>query len=518
MDNKLLLVTAVTLLFRESQLPNVTDNSAALVKLITDGIVLPEVSVGLVNTERDLLVGLKEICLDMCRHEPGHQYASIELLQKIRHATRDEESLYTSFAEGISTELQENELKKFCISLRYNLTNYINEEKIRKIIYEASRKLRFEGDKIDDMQSFIAGVQAELEPYQNVTKINDPAIVSSVDLNDPESVQSVLEQARELNNEEGMMRLGWQGVNRMMQGGIRRGEFIVVGALQHNFKTGFSLSVFKHIALHNKPYMINPAKKPLLLRISFEDPLSLNLPFLYRNIFENKTGQLADLTGLSIPELQEYITNELTINGYHIKLLHVNPSMWTYRDICNKILEYEADGYEIHMCMLDYLAMVPTTGCTEGGPIGSAMRDMYRRMRNFFSAKKIACMTPHQLSTEAKMLIRNGMDEQFVKEIANKGYYDGCRTIDQEVDMELYIHIVKVDGKSYLTIQRGKHRVVKQTPEVDKFCILPFHDVGDVRDDIYGVDTSTKRPGATRMSDGSEKNAFWDFTKEEATA
>lgn len=60
------------------------------------------------------------------------------------------------------------------------------------------------------------------------------------------------------------------------------------------------------------------------------------------------------------------------------------------------------------------------------------------------------------------MLIRNGMDEQFVAEIKNKGYYDGCRTLDQEVDMELYIHIVKVDGRSYLTLQRGKHRVIKQ--------------------------------------------------------
>ncbi len=53
MDKKLLLVKAVTLLYRESQLPNSTDNSAALVKSITDGIELPEVSVGLVNTERE---------------------------------------------------------------------------------------------------------------------------------------------------------------------------------------------------------------------------------------------------------------------------------------------------------------------------------------------------------------------------------------------------------------------------------------------------------------------------------
>lgn len=516
MDKKLLLVKSVTLLFRESQLPNATDNSAALVKTIAESIELPEVSVGLVNTERDLLAGLKEICIEMCSFDPGHQYTSVELLQKIRHATRDEESLYTSFREGIEASLEENELKRFCINLRFSLSEHIRETTIAKIIDKAAKKLRFEREKIENISEFIATVQAELEPYQSASIAVDPAIVSSVDLNDPESVNNVMNQARELNNEDGIMRLGWQGVNRMLQGGVRRGEFGVIGALQHNFKTGFTLSVFKHVAIHNKPYMIDPKKKPLLLRISFEDPLSLNLPFLYRNIYENKNLKMADLQNLSIEEISAYIVSELTINGYHVKFLHVNPSMWTYRSIQNKILELEAEGYEIHLCMLDYLAMVPTTGCNENGPTGSAMRDMYRRMRNFFSAKKIACLTPHQLSTEAKMLIRNGMDEQFVKEIANKGYYDGCRTIDQEVDFELYIHIVKVDGRSFLTIQRGKHRVIKQTPEADKFCVLPFNDVGDIRDDINGPDTSTKKPGATRMADGSEKAAFWDFSQEAA--
>jgi hypothetical protein len=123
-------------------------------------------------------------------------------------------------------------------------------------------------------------------------------------------------------------------------------------------------------------------------------------------------------------------------------------------------------------------------------------------------------MTPHQLATDAKMLIRNGLDEHFVKEIANKGYYDGCRTIDQEVDMEIYIHKVIVNGKSYLTVQRGKHRVIKQTPEEHKFCVLPFHDVGDIRDDINGPDTSTKKPGAVKMDDGTEKSAFFQFHQE----
>lgn len=514
MDKKLILVKCVTLLFRESQLPDATDNSAALVKEIISTVILPEVSVGLINTERDLLGGLKEICAEMCNFTPEHQYAKIELLQKIRHVTRDEESLYSSFSEGIEADIDENELKKFCINLRYSLIDHQREEKVTSIISSAARKLRFEREKIPNISQFVSEIQTELEPFLNVTKAVDPAIVGSVDVNDPESIKAILSQARELNDDKGIMRLGWQALNRMTQGGFRRGECIVIGALQHNFKTGFSLSTFKHIALYNTPHMLNPKKKPLLLRISFEDPLSLNIPFLYRNIYENKTGKMADIRDKPIDEMSQYIHQEMTVNGYHIKLMHVNPSLWTYRDLFNLILKLESDGYEIHLCALDYLPMIPTTGCMEGGPIGSAMRDMYRRCRNFFSSRKITLVTPHQLSTEAKMLIRNGMDEHFVAEIANKGYYDGCRTVDQEVDLEIYIHIVKVDGKSYLTAQRGKHRLIKQTAEEHKRCVLPFNDIGDIRDDINGPDSSTKRPGAIRTANGEEKPNFFQFHQE----
>jgi hypothetical protein len=135
---------------------------------------------------------------------------------------------------------------------------------------------------------------------------------------------------------------------------------------------------------------------------------------------------------------------------------------------------------------------------------------MFRRLRNFCGPKKITVMTPHQLSTEAKMLIRNGMDEKFVQEIANKGYYDGCKTIDQEVDGELYIHIVKADGRSWLTIQRGKHRLVKQTAQEYLNCTLPFEDIGDIRDDINGPDNTRRKPGGGPIGSKEEK-PYWSF-------
>lgn len=107
------------------------------------------------------------------------------------------------------------------------------------------------------------------------------------------------------------------------------------------------------------------------------------------------------------------------------------------------------------------------------------------------------------------MLIRQGNEDTFVKDIANKGFYDGCRTLDQEVDLELYIHKIISDNKSWLAVQRGKHRLIKQTPEEYKYTVLPFHDIGDIRDDVNGTDSSRKKPGGAAVGEAAP---FWDFS------
>lgn len=107
------------------------------------------------------------------------------------------------------------------------------------------------------------------------------------------------------------------------------------------------------------------------------------------------------------------------------------------------------------------------------------------------------------------MLVRNGLEDTFVKEIANKGYYDGCKTIDQEVDLELYIHIVKFNSRSWLTVQRGKHRLTKPTPDENNYIALPFEDIGNIRDDINGPDTSRKKPGGNPVG-SNQSTPFWE--------
>ncbi len=507
MDNKSLLIKSITLIYRESLLNSKTENSADLVRTVLENIKLPEITVT-ISRERDILYAMKQFALELCENSPDHEYEKTELLHRFKLIVGDDESLYETIVQGIEPDMSESALKRTIINIRKSLHNHFREIKVDEILSKATNAFKFHREKIKNVHAWVAQLCSELEPFQVAAVTKDPAVVADIDIGDEKSTEEVFQVIKSNSNGNGVLKTGLTQLNLMLQGGFRRGETWVIGALQHNFKTGFSLTIFKQIALYNKPVMIDPSKKPLLLRISFEDEIDKNIQWMYQSLKENETGQKCVTDNITEAEMASYIKEKLQVNGYHVKMMRVDPTQWTYMNICNKITELESEGYEIHLIMLDYLAMVPTTGCSVG-PMGSDLRDMFRRVRNFCAPRKITVITPHQLSTEAKQLIRDGRSN-FVQEIANKGYYDKCRTIDQEVDGEIYVHIEKLHKKSFLAIQRGKHRIPTLIEDEMKYMVYPFHEVGAIRDDINGPNTACKKVGGGPIGSG-EETPFWEF-------
>lgn len=510
MDNKLLLVNAITLLYREAQQVGHTINSSDLARQVVDEVKAPEITMGRETHDRTMntLMGLRDTCFYMSSMPLDYRYEASQLLQRLKLNCGDDEIVYEALYDGIFPELSENALKRTCLNIQRLLRNYFREKGISEVITKAFQNVKYNKTKISSMQEFVNGVVAELSEYQNDRTVSDPAVVDEVDFGNMSQVTAVFKTAKEADNDEWTMRTGFQGLNRALDGGFRRGETWVMPALQHNFKTGMSLTVFRQLAVYNIPKMKDPNKKPMMLRISFEDSLKENFTFMYQQMYVNENYKAVNLHEVTDEEMASYVMQRLVANGYHIRMLRVNPSGWTYLDVQNKILELESEGYEIHVCELDYLPMIPTTGCI-ATTIGSDMRDMYRRLRNFFSQKFITFLTPHQLSTDAKKLIREGHGD-LVKLVNGKGYYDGCQRLDQEVDGELYQHIEMVNGKSFLTFQRGKHRKTRQTPVADRYFVLPFHPIGDLMDDVNGPDTTLKRPGGGPIGSANAV-PFWEF-------
>ena len=508
MNSKLLLIKAITLLYRESVLNSPNGSSGTLVAEVISLIPIPEDTMDL-NTGRDIIINLRTTALWLAESvNERHERATV--LQRIRVNVSNDDSLYDAFITGIDGAAEnEDANKNACIAIKKELRNYVKQIRVKEIISKASHRARFEESSID-WKSFVKDVTGQLEPYigSDADEIS-PAHVDSVNLSDAVGVKRVLAAAMSEISDSGILQTQWQGVNRMMGDymGMRRGDFVVVGALQHNFKTGFTLGIAKGWALYNKAVPDVPGKKPMIMHISVENNLTDNLLWLYTSLKENETGQPCSTTDVDLDAVTAYVSARMAEQGYAFHMARYNPSDFTYHDLFDLIMKFEAEGYEIHAMVFDYLNMISKKGCN-GGANGADIRDLFRRVRNFTSPRRILFVTPHQLSPDAKFLLRQGVDN-FVKEVANKGYWDSCKAIDQEVDLELIIHIEKRNGKSYLCVQRGKHRKVSITPEEHLYCVLPFAPVGGIVDDVNGNDISLthvggKSNGAGHNDDGGE--------------
>lgn len=508
MNNKLLLVTCITLLYRQSQLDK-GEKSAQLVREILERIKMPEMSLG-IDSERDILAGLKDTALNMCNDPPNHRYELTEVLQTLRMNVREDNISFEALRDGIEINLDEKALHRVCMNLQRRLREHFAFEKSQEILQKAAMTSRFEPEKIENYPRFLQQLQANLDEYTvDYGDAVDPAVVASVDFDDLEGMAAVYNQVQKEESGESILKTGWQGVNRMLSGGMRRGDLVCVAALQHNFKTGFTLNLFKHIALYNTPFMFDQEKKPLILRISFEDTIEKNFEFLYMSLYENETGERANIQGLSPKEIAEYVRAKMKVNGYNMKMMRVDAKMWTYQNICNEIIKHEAMGYEIHALVLDYLALVPAIGCFGGGVAGGDLQDMFARLRGFCNRRKITLITPHQISTDAKRNILRIEQSGFVKQLVGRGYYKGCASLDNEFDCEIFIHIEKFNGRSYLTIQRGKQRVNIPLPEEFHHVVIAFHPIGGLRDDMGKPDSTLSKVGGSAIGSGVEEE-FWE--------
>ncbi len=504
-DLKLLLVKLITLLYVENQNGIVTETST---KLISDALdAAPFRDVGLLPTgTMDTLHSLRRTIQWMLKLPAAEKFDQQDLIQRLRVNTENDETVFGALYDGLTARRDDDQSKKLIAQCQRDIREYMEQLKVEKIVREASRKLSGPKDKID-WRHFVKELRTELKPYNTIGgRARHSSIIDDFDLNDPATLTGSMERrVVELSN-DGVMRTGIQGLNRMFGqiGGIRRGEYCCIGALQHNYKSGLVLKIMEGVALYNTPFLRNPDKKPLLLHISFENDASDNFCWLYKSLKEQETGEDTNPSTVPIEEIHRYVSERLQATGFHIKLMRIDPSDFTYHDLFELITNLEEDGYEIPIAFIDYLNMMSKKGC-EVGTTGKDIQDLARRTRNFFSKKGIAVVTPHQLSSDAKSLIRMGVDD-FVKQVKGKGYWDGCKRLDQEFDFEMYIHIVIQDDKSYLTMQRGKHRGFHITPPADHYCVLPFHPIGGIKNDIDGVDLSSKWIG---VSGGDGSSAPW---------
>ena len=487
-----ILLNVINLLYRESYLTADDKMSCNLAIEIIDTIEDGK-RFNILGGESDVIDNLKKYIIDICNNYKHEKIDTNILIQSISIILKEEDNILKTFIESIDEVTDADELNKRIIRLSRFLNNYYKEFKIKKVLNTYSYEFSNKRSQIKDVGKYIEQLRLELDALDLSRDSIDPAIVDEIDLDDDVLMTTLMDNVKDELSSTGILKTGWQDLNVMTQGGMRRREFVTVAALQHKYKTGFTLSLFIQYCLFNTPKPIDNSKKQLNLWISFEDDVKNIMQFVYNYLYINEHDKLPVISEVESSYITSYVKNKLCSTGFHVKFIRVNPTEWSYKDIFNKIITYESQGYEVNVLGLDYLGMVPTTGCIKDGPMGTDLRDLFRRVRNFGSSKHILTITPHQVSTDGKRLIRNGVpDVEFVKEIAGKGYYANSSQLDQEIDLELYVHIATNNRKKFLTVQRGKHRLPTTISEEEMFLMLPFPKKGPIKHDLNGTKMSIR--------------------------
>ena len=495
LDNKVLLAKCLTLLYRENLLKNPNDSSVELVRNVLKDVQVVEHSIGL-NEDKQIINGLKATVLELCDNF-REDYDPVDLLQRTQINCEGDQKLFEAFKGGIQADYNESSLKKSVIAIRKQLDAHFREKEIAEAFRKASADITYNREKIADLSVYVAEFMSKVEPLTMVTKVKDPAILASIDMGNNDEIKKVFQSLSEEAGAARVYRTGFKGMNEMTDGGLHGVETSMHLGLPHKYKSGLNLTLFSQVLRYNFPKTQDKSKIPCMVRISFEDEMPNTVKFLFMQMKYTETRQHVNLDDFDHEYMATYVTEALQKNGWRVFMLRVDPTSWTYKDVFNYVTSLEAQGYSVEGLWLDYMGLLPTTGCIQG-QAGEALRDMLRRFRNFSAAKGMLFMTPHQLSTEAKSLLRGQTtDAMFVKDVAEKGFAAGCKQLDNELDLEFYHHIFRHGKQAYLAIQRGKHRG-HMIEDDKKFFILPFPtNLMPIPDDINDDGPPLRRVGAS---------------------
>ena len=504
LDPKLLLARSITLLYREANLKSQGDTSLEMVKEIVKDIVVGDNSIG-ISEDKKIITSLKKTAAWMCENTTDG-FNKKDLMQEIKIACESDTNLFSAFEEALDANYSEEELKKSVLTLRKQLSDHFREKKISEMFRKASADINFNRDKIENLSTYVQEFLTSVEPYSYENKIKDPAVLASIDFGNKEEVRKTYSLLRKEAGVTRVYKTGFKGLNEMFDGGLHAKETSMNLSLPHNYKTGLSLTLFSQVLRYNIPKTQDPKKIPCMVRISFEDELEENLKFLFIQMRYTETREFVKIEDYDEDFITEYVSSRLEANGWRVFMKRVDPTQWTYKDITNYVVDLESQGFSVEGLWLDYMGLVPTTGCIQGNA-GEALRDMLRRLRNFAAARGALFHTPHQLSTEAKGLLRGiTTPAMFVKDVAEKGYAAGSKQLDHELDLEFYHHKFQHGKDWYLGIQRGKHRSHMIFDE-KKFCILPFpSNLMPIPDDINDDSPILRRVGAASQTNKEDED------------
>lgn len=514
MESRLLLVKAITLVYRESTLQSKTDSSTAMIR---DALAIIDTAEDKVSrgdfTGNDPLVELRSTLNKILSHNGDEPLDKKDLLQRILVNTDGDTTLYQAMYDGINGDMSEQECSIYCRNQVNEIKEFIDSQRALSFIKTAFHMLRNSRNDVTPGQ-VINEMMTRLEPYRNIgnSKVGKTRGYSEVDIFDQNSMAEVFKNVRVAQAGLGGLQTGMQALNEMA-GPTKKftmGETIFVPGSAFSFKTGTSKAIIRQWAMHNTPTLRNPTKIPLLVFWSVENETYTTLRDVYRACWylEHRDAQGFDsmepevvediyqkhIVDLTDEAMGEYVKTNLGRNGYHVKFVRSNPAETDYLEIINAVDEWKREGYEIHGFVLDYLEKLNTRGCSQG-VAGADIKDLLSRLRNFFSVEGALFWTPHQLNGEARIRRDNG-EKNWIQKMSGSGtHYARCKDLYQEIDVEVVVNCFIYNTVKHLEYCLGKNRNNPSVPEGKKHAMFKLCTFTGLRDDIDREDSKIKKLG-----------------------
>lgn len=303
------------------------------------------------------------------------------------------------------------------------------------------------------------------------------------------SCKSSIKEALGIHKEvrkKGAYQSGCQGVNNMLgtNQGLCRGESLVVGALSHNYKSGWLIDWARWLATITPPP--SNVKRPCIVFTSLENEVYMNMMDWFKAAYINAKGH--EPKGLSDDDIINIVTEMYSKNGIDLLVYRKLGSLFGPNEFIELHESIIAEGYTIIASILDYITLMRVP---EGsGTDSKRIQQMCNTVVNYCKHKGITHITGAQLSADAAGLANEGYTD-IVKRLNEKHLAD-CKGIKREYDIVVFMHIeTNHMGFKYLTMRKDKHRHQPSAKEEDKYCAYRFTDTG-IPDDINGRDLSVK--------------------------
>lgn len=416
------------------------------------------------------------------------KYSRQNIIQRLRVNVHGDNEYIAIAEDTLDIEITSIDARKRVEEILQELRYEKRQKKLRQIFTKANRDLNFGADYIDT-NSFLSEIRGQLDEMGKVSSGEAAGFVGRINFNNPEEIAEVLQSTADSTSPEGVLNTGLQGLNRATGvGGFIRGQLVNFGALTHHYKSGILIDEALYIPMFNDPHMWDETKKPLILRISFENTIEQDIGIMYTKLHQLQKKEKIALCDINTLQAAQELTDHFGQRGYEFQLETYDPNDFDVYALFGVIQKYIDAGYEIHAISCDYLTMIAHN--TVGDRTDQRIQKTYEMTRNFCYPKGITFLTAHQLSTEAQNLSRENSGT-FTKKVCSGGWYMDCRSLHTKLDLEFVMHIHKhIDGNKYLMFSMGKNRGSHSVLEKDKHFIYEFQEIGGIVHDVDGDDLS----------------------------